>query len=416
MKKLNFNKLLDNNYFLMAVSLIVSIMLWVYISSVEETVQQNTYSGIPVVFAGEDSIRANRGLIISEVDTTSVRVKITGNRRALGKFNASDLQATIDVSAVTQPNENSWTYKLTFPSGVDTSGFSYELYPETINFKVEKEASKVVPVEGVFDGSAAEGYIANSDALIFEPAEITVYGTEAELSRIHHAWVTLVGEGVSTTFTENRPYVFQDENDVELKLNHVSTDVASIATTLTINTMKEVAIALDIIPGGGATEANCEIKMDISKITLSGDADELESMEKLIIGSIDLSDYAEDFEIVIPLELAEGVQCLSGEKEVKVTGKFIDLETRDYEVTDLRYTGLTENYKATVVTKKLEVKIRAPKETLDMITAENIRVVADLTDYTTARGHVKVPAKVYIDGVTGAGAVGDYTLTISIIS
>ena len=39
-----------------------------------------------------------------------------------------------------------------------------------------------------------------------------------------------------------------------------------------------------------------------------------------------------------------------------------------------------------------------------------------MTDYTTASGHVKVPAKVYIDGVTGAGAVGDYTLTISITS
>lgn len=416
MKNLNLKKIYDSNYFWMVLSLILSIMLWVYISSVEETVQQNTYSGIPVVFVGEDSIRENRGLIISEVDTTSVRVKITGNRRALGKFNAGDLQATIDVSTVTQANENSWTYKLTFPSGVDTSGFAYELYPETINFKVEKEASKTIPVQGVFDGSAAEGFIANSDALIFEPAEITVYGTEAELAQIKNAWVTLKGESVSTTFTENRPYVFLDEKGSELSLNHVSTDVQTIATTLTINTIKEVALALEIIPGGGATEANCEIKMDIDRITLSGDADELESMEKLIIGSIDLSDYAEDFEIVIPLQLAEGVQCLSGETEVTVTGKFIDLVTKEFEVTDLRYTELQEGHKASVVTKKLKVNIRAPKETLDIITADDIRVVADLTDYTTASGHVKVPAKVYIDGVTGAGAVGDYTLTISISS
>ena len=187
-----------------------------------------------------------------------------------------------------------------------------------------------------------------------------------------------------------------------------------IATTLSVNTIKEVAIALDIIPGGGATEANCEIKMDIDRITLSGDADELESMEKLIIGSIDLSDYAEDFEVVIPLQLADGVVCLSGETEITVTGRFIDLESKEFEATDLRYNNLQEGYKAAMVTKKLKVVIRAPKETLDKISADDIRVVADLTDYTTASGHVKVPAKVYIDGVTGAGAVGDYTLTISI--
>lgn len=412
----NFKNLFDSKYFWMLVSLALSIGLWMYITSVEETVQQNTYSGIPVVFAGEDSIRQNRGLIISEVDTTSVRVKITGNSRAMSKFNAGDLQATIDVSTVTQANENSWTYKLTFPSGVDTSSFTYELYPDIINFKVEKEAYKTIPVQGVFDGSAAEGFIANSDALIFEPSEITVYGTEQELAQIKQAWVTLKGDGVSSTFTENRPYVFLDENGSELNLMHVSTDVETIATTLSVNTIKEVAVALDVIPGGGASEANCEIKLDIDRITLAGDADELESMEKLMIGSIDLSDYFEDFEIVIPLQLADGVQCLSGETEVKVTGKFINLEMQEFEVTDLRFNNLQEGYKAAVVTKKLQVTIRAPKETLDMITADNIRVVADLTDYTTASGHVKVPAKVYIDGVTGAGAVGDYTLTISITS
>jgi len=414
MKKLNLKNIYNSDYFWVILSVIASFMLWTYITSVEETIQQNTYSGIPVVFTGEENIRDSRGLIISEVDTTSVRVKISGNRRALSKFNASDLQATIDVSRVTQANENSWAYELTFPSGVDTSGFTYEYYPEVINFTVEKEASKTVPVKGVFNGNAAEGYIANSDALIFEPSEITVYGTESELAKMNYAWVTLYGENVDATLTENRPYVFMNEAGTELQLHHISTDVHTIAATLTVNTFKEVAIALDIIPGGGATAANCDIKMDVDKITLSGDADELESMEKLIIGSIDLSDYAEDFEIVIPLQLADGVQCESGETEVTVSVKFKDLALKEFEVTDLRFTNLQAGYEAYVVTKKLKVIARAPQETLDKITSDNIRVVADLTDYTTASGTVKVPAKVYIDGVTGAGAVGDYTLTISI--
>ena len=414
MKKLNLKNIYNSDYFWIVLSVIASFMLWTYITSVEETVQQKTYSGIPVVFTGEETIRDSRGLIISEIDTTSVRVKITGNRRALSKFNASDLQATIDVSRVTQANENSWVYELTFPSWVDTSGFTYEYYPDVINFTVEKEASKTVPVKGVFNGNAAQGYIANSDALSFEPSTITLYGTESELAQIDHAWVTLYGEDVDNTITENRPYVFMNASGGEVQLHHSTTDVETVAATLTVNTIKEVAVALDIIPGGGATEANCEIKLDIDKITLSGDADELESMEKLIIGSIDLSDYAEDFEIVIPLQLADGVQCLSGETEVTVTGTFKDLVTKEFEVTDLRFTNLQAGYEAYVVTKKLKVTVRAPEDTLRMVKADNIRVVADLTDYTTASGTVKVPAKVYIDGVTGAGAVGDYTLTISI--
>ena len=92
----SLTRLFDSKYFYMFISLALSIGLWMYITSIEEIVQQNTYNGIPVVFVGEDSIRQNRGLIISEVDTTSVRVKITGNSRALSKFNAGDLQAVIE--------------------------------------------------------------------------------------------------------------------------------------------------------------------------------------------------------------------------------------------------------------------------------------------------------------------------------
>ncbi len=416
MKRVNLKNIYNSKYFWMILSVVLSITLWVYITSVEETVQQNTYNGIPVVFSGEADMRDNRGLIISEVDTTSVRVKITGNRRALSTFNAGDLQAVIDVSRVNSPNENSWNYKIQFPSGVDSSGFTYEYYPDTINFTVEKEVSKAVPVRGVFNGNAAEGYIANSDAMRFDPAEIIVYGTESELAQIDYAWVTFNSDNVSATLTENLPYVFMDQNGTELQLIHAVTDTEVVSATLTVNMIKEVAIALDIISGGGATEANCDIELDIDTITLSGSADELESMEKLIVGSIDLSDYAEDFEIVLPLQLADGVQCLSGETDVTVTGSFKGLEVREFNATDLRYSNLEDGYEASMVTKKLKVNIRAPKETLDKITDENIRVVADLTNYTTASGHVKVPAKVYIDGVTGAGAVGDYTLTISISS
>ena len=76
MKKLNLKNIYNSDYFWIVLSVIASFMLWTYITSVEETVQQKTYSGIPVVFTGEETIRDSRGLIISEIDTTSVRVKL----------------------------------------------------------------------------------------------------------------------------------------------------------------------------------------------------------------------------------------------------------------------------------------------------------------------------------------------------
>lgn len=416
MKNLTLKTFCDSKYFWMAISLLVSFLLWVYITSTEETIQQQTYTGIPVVFTGEDSIRETRGLIVSDVDTSSVEVKITGNRRSLSQFSRNDLQATIDVSKLTQVGEMRWVYNLTFPSGVDTSGLTYEYYPETINFTVEKEASKTVPVKGSFSGSFQEGYVANSDAMVFQPSTVTIYGTEAELAKIDHVSVTLNGEKINSTITQNIPYQFMDERGQEIQLSHVRSDVESIVTTLTVNTIKELPLSLNILYTGGATRENCEVEISPKSVTLSGDADELGTMTKLQIGTIDLSDYAEDTELTIPIELGDGVQCLSGETEVKVSIKFKDLKTKTFDVSDLQCINVKNGYDARIVTKKLSVLIRADEETMDKISAENISAIADLTDYHEASGVVKVPVKIYIDGVTGAGAVGDYNLTINLTS
>ena len=43
-------------------------------------------------------------------------------------------------------------------------------------------------------------------------------------------------------------------------------------------------------------------------------------------------------------------------------------------------------------------------------------MIADLADYGTMTGYVTVPVKIYVDGVTGAGAVGEYSVTVNLTS
>ena len=41
-----------------------------------------------------------------------------------------------------------------------------------------------------------------------------------------------------------------------------------------------------------------------------------------------------------------------------------------------------------------------------------MRVVADLTNYKATSGTVAVPAKVYVDGFSDAGAIGEYVVNV----
>ncbi len=415
MKNQKLKDIYNSRAFWIVISLLASIILWFYITSIENNDIEQTYRGVPVVFLGEDALE-EKGLIVSNVETSSVTVVITGPSRELRKFDASDLTAVIDVTKINQPNVNRYAYSIQFPDNVNSKDFSYRYVPDTVTFTVEKESSKSVEIRGVFEGSSAEGFVVESDAMSFDPATITIYGTADALAKISFAQVTIDGQEIDATIHEDRPYMFMNANGEEVDAANVTADVDTVNVTVPVNMLKEVTLEVEAISGGGANRNNCDIHIYPEKITLSGDTEELSNMNKLIVGTIDLSDYEGDFEIVYPLQLGDGIECVTGETEARVSVKFRDLETESFEVTDLRFINRPDGYTASVVNKTLTVKIRSTRETLDKISADDIRVVADLADFGTMTGYVTVPVKIYIDGVTGAGAVGDYSVTVNLTS
>ena len=63
----------------------------------------------------------------------------------------------------------------------------------------------------------------------------------------------------------------------------------------------------------------------------------------------------------------------------------------------------------------MDVVVRGMPEELEELTADDIRIVVDLTEYTSD-GTYSVPATVLVDGHDGVGAVGSYTVACKITS
>ena len=60
-------------------------------------------------------------------------------------------------------------------------------------------------------------------------------------------------------------------------------------------------------------------------------------------------------------------------------------------------------------------RVTSPKEIIDLISGENIRIVGDLTDIGNAVGRYSVPTTVEILGYREAGVVGDsYNVVVSL--
>ena len=72
-----------------------------------------------------------------------------------------------------------------------------------------------------------------------------------------------------------------------------------------------------------------------------------------------------------------------------------------------------DGYTATLVTHVKEVVIRGKEEDLAAINASQIRIVADLSNVTTA-GMLSVPARVYLDASSAVGVIGEYTVVVNV--
>ena len=194
---------------LMVFSLLCAILLWIYVTDTQGADTDRPFNGVKVVFEGENIMRESRGLIVSDVSTTSGRVTLHGSRRTLSSLEPADLTITVDLSDITRTGYYSRSPQVTYPSKTDVRSITTaETNPELIEFYVDILDRRTIDVTGVFNGSVAEGF--SADPLEFEPSTVIVYGPTKVLDSIDRAYVEVSRENVDKTLTFDSTYVLLD--------------------------------------------------------------------------------------------------------------------------------------------------------------------------------------------------------------
>ena len=378
-KKTTINKIISSKAFWIIISLLGSFLLWMYIMSTEETTIEKTFSNVKVVYQGADDLRAARGLIVTDADADSVTVRLKGTRRVLGNLSSADLSAVIDVSGISQAREMQVSYSLQYPTNVDKSSITVlSKSPETISFSVVQEANKTLEVKGVFTGSVKEGY------------------TRTDLDK-----------SIAPT---NCPYVLLDKDGNKLKPKEISGNYDTVSVSMPVLMNKELPLKVSLVGGAGATEENCVVDIEPKSIQVAGDTDVLSKLNQIVVATIDLSGFATSYEKTVTIPLENDLRNLSGVTEATVRVSVRGLATEKITATNITTTGTTRSVE--IMTTSLAVTVRAPEDVISQITAENVRVVVDLTNYKATSGTVAVPAKIYVDGFSNAGAVGEYVVNV----
>ncbi len=415
--KERLNKLYNSRPFWMIVSLVISMIIWVYVSSVESEEFKQTLRGVRVELAGEALLRDSKNLVVTDMDTSTVTVEVVGPRRIVAALDSDRIYAQIDVSKLSRAAYTSQQYAVIFPDGTDTSNLTVvRKTPETINFMVSGLTSKTVPVRGSFDGSVAEGFTAES--AVFEPSSIVLSGPEAYLKNVDYAWVSFGKENVDSTYEVETGFTLMTADNTAASTTGISFSTDTVKATLPLLTLKEVKLDVNLIEGAGANSENTIVTIDPVSVTLAGDTALLDGMNKITLATINLSDFAVSYTDTFTIPIDNELRNTTGVTEANVTVEIMGLETKNFRVTNISCANLKEGYTAEIVTQSLDVTLRGAPEVLEQIKDENIRAVADLAELGDSTGTYMPKVKIRVDGFSDVGALringSDYVISVEI--
>ena len=407
-------KLYDSRLFWLIISLLASFAIWFYVTSGESTEIRQVFKNVRVELVGEDTLLRSRDMVVTDVNTTSVTVEVLGPRRIIGVLNSNDLVAQVDVSRLTVAGEVSVKYDIIYPSGTDTRNIT-ELSqdPESISFVVSKMTTNTVPVRGGFEGSLASGFIAETP--VFEPSTITVYGPEIYIKDVAYAWVTFGKDvTVNSSYRIETSYTLMDAEGNPCPTENLSATPDTVIASLPIIESKEISLGVDLIEGAGASSANTVVTIEPATITLAGDSAILGGINRIILATIDLTDFAASKTEVYTIPINNELMNISGAKEATVTVEIRGLETKTFEVKNISFINAADGTEVELLTSSIDVVLRGPADQIAQVKSENVRAVADLADFKDSTGAYMPTVKIYVDGFTDVGAIGDHTVSLEL--
>ena len=395
------------------VAILCAIGLWFYVVTMVTPNDDMPISNIPVVFQGETELRNSHDLIISQKSVDFVEVKFHGSRADLRQLEAyrSDLKAVVNVSNFTAEREYSTSYEIVFPTAVQDKELAVvDRSPKTVQFSVEKLATRQVEVRGVFDGTLAPGFVQGD--MIFGQDMIKVVGPAAIMEQVDYAQVVVGGNAVSQTVTTETGITLIGKDGQPLHSNDLAPEVQQLQVTVPVLMEKTVPVTVAPVYNGGTSEETASIAVTPQTVTLRGAQEIMNELTEISLGELDLSlvrsGDIKELDIILP----EGVSSASALPKAQVAVTFTGIETLDVTVAELMTVNVPEGMSASITETSLAVTIRGPSEDLIEIDDEALAVVADLSEYSEP-GSFTVPVRVDVP-VETVGAVGEYTVTVTL--
>ena len=411
------NMIFSSKLFFIIFSVLIACALWMYVEINENQVIEHRVSNIQVVRLNEQILN-DRDLLVSALTPESITLTFECSRSVANRLKTDTVSVSIDLSVINSRGSVTLPYELNLPSNVDGNEANVVNRSDSrISLYIDRMERRPVQVNVTYTGGAAEGYI--QDPVEYGPRTVLVSGPTEIVSQISEARVTVIRENLTSTITDDLPFVLYDVGGEEISqdlFDQLSFSDEMITVTVPIKMTGTVALTVERIYGSGATEQNVNITVDPPWILVSGDPEEVRDLNSIILGTVDLTrfEYSNPYTFQIVMT-NNNITNMTGVTEASVFAEVLGLEIKLFSISNINYVNEPAGHTVDIISRGIDVRIRGKAEDMVNLTEDNIRVVANLSESNLGTGTQRVPARVYIDGIDAdIGAVGAYNVIVSV--
>ena len=394
-------KNISRRVFYILFSIAISIALWVFVEIAENELQVRM-----IDVAHENIILKNqellnsRGLLVSDILTDNLTLTFEGSRSDISRLLADTVYVEVDLENVRSQGTVALNYAEILPESVNANAVNViRSSTSQVILVIDRLLMKEIPVEVYYTGGTLSDDIIAEQAEV-EPRMITVSGPEEIVSQIAHVYVPILAENLFTTYSDELYFLLVDANGEELDYDLRNSDTLTfsqetVRVTVPVRHLKKVTLQAIVSHGETTSDAITALHISPSEITVAGDADAVRDFNSIMLGTIDMTSFSNSTTRTFPITLPNNVSNVSGETEATIAVEILALSgltTEFRSVSSLFVDNVPVGHTATILTQSLDVRVRGTPQALAEISAENIWIVADLTDLGTGTSYVNARA------------------------
>ncbi len=397
-----------NEWPLKLISLLLAVFIWFMICEYVDPDTDVQVSNIKITMQYEDSVPEKEGLGVMTTIEDTVSIRVSGSRDTIALMDHNKITATLDTTNVTKSGE----YDL--PVKINLGNQNLKLVSQSLNtVKVRFDTNKVVNVKvnANVNGKVEEGFILEAPTMLNNFVSVT--GPAAIVDTIASAEINIDQESFPETSTLKCEYTFVDEKGTVVPKTFLTMDPETVDVTVSVVKEKTVPMTVSIVnSSGGKDSAFCTAVVDPETITITGNAEVVDSINAIDLGIIDVAEKTENFETTVKVVLPNGVKNVNNIESVKVAVTFNDVQTRTFAVSNVLLENVPAGTKAAISEKSAQITLRGIAEDIGKLKAEDLKLTVDLANKPLSTGATRMAAYVTFPEEYKVGAVGKYHLTV----